>query len=432
MRLTDYNTSLSGMLAAQVGIQTTKQNLSNIHSPGYVRQVVNYSAIGGSQGYTPEQRIGYGVRTVSVDRVTDEVKTQQYNQQSSQVSYYSYMNSTLSQVETMVGSTNENSLSSLMDNFFNGFREVAKNPDQPNYYNTLIAETNKFTNQLNRLAKNFEQAESQVGTDALQHVKEFNRLQSSLAEANKKIGQAGEHAPNQLLDERDRIISEMSQYANVEVSYESTNPNIASVRIDGMLIVSGQDTNPLQVNTMNNNISVLISGKEMQFQGGTIQAAIDAKNTIAGYQDHLNKLMGSLKDKVNTVMNKDFFVGTNAKDMHLNPDFEKDISKMKISVDTANQLAGVGDMQYADGLTHKQSLDKMVVQVATDTNASGDYKTIHEDLLNGIEQEKTSLEGVNMDEEMVNLMTYQKYFVANSKAINTMNEVFDSLFSIIR
>ena len=43
-----------------------------------------------------------------------------------------------------------------------------------------------------------------------------------------------------------------------------------------------------------------------------------------------------------------------------------------------------------------------------------------------------SVEGVNMEEEMVNLMAFQKYFVANSKAINTMNEVFDSLFSIIR
>ena len=42
MRLSDYNTPLSGMLAAQMGLQTTKQNLSNIHTPGYVRQMVNY------------------------------------------------------------------------------------------------------------------------------------------------------------------------------------------------------------------------------------------------------------------------------------------------------------------------------------------------------------------------------------------------------
>lgn len=429
------------MLAAQLGLQTTNQNLSNIHTPGYVRQTVNYGSVGGRNGYTPEQQIGYGVKTISVDRVTDEVKTRQYNEQLSQLAYYSYVNSTLSQVETAVGSPNENSLSSLMDQFFNAFREVAKNPEQPNYYHTLIAETNKFTNQLNRLAKNFEQAELQTGTDATQHVNEFNRLARNLAEANRKIGQAGEHVPNQLLDERDQIITEMSQYANIEVSYESMNPNIASVRINGVLAVSGQnitgeggsqDSYPLQLISKNGALSVQISGTDIPLQGGAIQAAIDTKKTIAGYKDQLNDLMVSLKDKVNGITQKDFFVGDSAKNMKLNPDFETDVSKMYMSVDTANQLAGLGDQMYAGGLTYKQSLDKLIVQVATDTNASGAYKTIHEDLLNGIQQEKASLEGVNMDEEMVNLMAYQKYFVANSKAINTINEVFDSLFSIIR
>ena len=53
MRLSDYNTPLSGMLAAQMGLQTTKQNLSNIHTPGYVRQMVNYGSVGASNGHTP-------------------------------------------------------------------------------------------------------------------------------------------------------------------------------------------------------------------------------------------------------------------------------------------------------------------------------------------------------------------------------------------
>lgn len=56
MRLSDYNTPLSGLLAAQMGLQTTKQNLSNIHTHGYVRQMVNYGSAGASQGYSPEQK----------------------------------------------------------------------------------------------------------------------------------------------------------------------------------------------------------------------------------------------------------------------------------------------------------------------------------------------------------------------------------------
>ncbi|AXK17725.1 flagellar hook-associated protein FlgK [Bacillus sp. COPE52] len=432
MRLSDYNTPLSGMLAAQMGLQTTKQNLSNIHTPGYVRQMVNYGSVGASNGHTPEQRIGYGVQTLGVDRITDEVKTKQFNDQLSQLSYYNYMNSTLSRVESMVGTTGKNSLSSLMDGFFNAFREVAKNPEQPNYYDTLISETGKFTSQVNRLAKNLDTVEAQTTEDIEAHVNEFNRLAASLAEANKKIGQAGTQVPNQLLDERDRIVTEMSKYANIEVSYESMNPNIASVRMNGVLTVNGQDTYPLQLNKEKDPMSVEIYGSEISVTSGAIKSAIDTKVKIVEYKKNLEGLMSSVKNQVNTVMGKDFFVGDYAKDMKLNPEFAKDISKMKISAETANKLAAITDGDYKEGLSNKQALDQFIVGVASDKSAVNAYQKIHGDLLEGIQQEKMSVEGVNMEEEMVNLMAFQKYFVANSKAITTMNEVFDSLFSIIR
>ncbi|WP_336494799.1 flagellar hook-associated protein FlgK [Bacillus cereus] len=432
MRLSDYNTPLSGMLAAQMGLQTTKQNLSNIHTPGYVRQMVNYGSVGASNGHTPEQRIGYGVQTLGVDRITDEVKTKQFNDQLSQLSYYNYMNSTLSRVESMVGTTGKNSLSSLMDGFFNAFREVAKNPEQPNYYDTLISETGKFTSQVNRLAKNLDTVEAQTAEDIEAHVNEFNRLAASLAEANHKIGQAGTQVPNQLLDERDRIVTEMSKYANIEVSYESMNPNIASVRMSGILTVNGQDTYPLQLNKEKDPMSVEIYGSEISVTSGAIKSAIDTKAKIVDYKKNLEDLMSSVKNQVNTVMGKDFFVGDYAKDMKLNPEFQKDVSKMKMSAETANKLAAVTDGDYKEGLSYKQALDQFIVRVASDKSAVNGYQKIHGDLLEGIQQEKMSVEGVNMEEEMVNLMAFQKYFVANSKAITTMNEVFDSLFSIIR
>ena len=62
-----------------------------------------------------------------------------------------------------------------------------KNPDQSNYYDTLIAETGKFTSQVNKLAKNLDSVEAQTTEDIEAHVNEFNRLAASLAEANKKL-----------------------------------------------------------------------------------------------------------------------------------------------------------------------------------------------------------------------------------------------------
>ncbi|MNG13673.1 flagellar hook-associated protein FlgK [compost metagenome] len=56
---------------------------------------------------------------------------------------------------------------------------------------------------------------------------------------------------------------------------------------------------------------------------------------------------------------------------------------------------------------------------------------MHNDLLTSLQQNLASVEGVNMDEEMVNLMLYQNYFAANSKAIRTLDEMYDSLFALI-
>lgn len=118
--------------------------------------------------------------------------------------------------------------------------------------------------------------------------------------------------------------------------------------------------------------------------------------------------MSSVKNEVNTVMGKEFFVGDQAKDMKLNPEFAKDVSKMKISAETANKLAAITDGDYKEGLSYKQALDQFVVGIASDKSAVNAYQKIHGDLLEGIQEEKMGVEGVNMEEEMVNLMAFQK------------------------
>ena len=71
----------------------------------------------------------------------------------------------------------------------------------------------------------------------------------------------------------------MSKYANIEVSYESMNPNIVSVRMNGVLTVNGQDTYPLQLNKEKEPMSVEIYGSEIPLTSA-IQSAIDTKRRL--------------------------------------------------------------------------------------------------------------------------------------------------------
>ena len=193
----------------------------------------------------------------------------------------------------------------------------------------------------------------QTTADIEAHVDEFNRLAGSLAEANKKIGQAGTQVPNQLLDERDRIMTEMAKYADIEVSYESTNPNIASVRMNGILAVNGQDTYPLQLQKDKEPMSVQIYGTDIPLNGGAIQSAIDTKAKITSYKDNLNEFVNSLKTSKYSY-EKRFLCWRRCEKLEINPDFTKDISKMKISAETANRLAGITEEDFKHGLTYKK------------------------------------------------------------------------------
>ena len=69
-------------------------------------------------------------------------------------------------------------------------------------------------------------------------------------------------------------------------------------------------------------MSVEIYGSEISVTSGAIKSAIDTKAKIVEYKN-LEDLMSSMKNQVNTVMGKDFFVGDYAKDMKLNPEFQK-------------------------------------------------------------------------------------------------------------
>ena len=120
-------------------------------------------------------------------------------------------------------------------------------------------------------------------------------------------------------------------------------------------------------------MSVEIYGSEISVTSGAIKSAIDTKAKIVEYKN-LEDLMSSMKNQVNTVMGKDFFVGDYAKDMKLNPEFQKDVSKMKMSAETANKLAAVTDDDYKEGLSYKQALDQFIVRVASDKSAVNGYQ----------------------------------------------------------
>ncbi|MCI2497600.1 flagellar basal body protein, partial [Listeria monocytogenes] len=81
MRLSDFNTSLSGMSAAQIANMVAQQNISNMNTPGYIRQAVDQTAVYGDGGLLGGKQTGYGVKVTDIKRLTNTALTTQYNNQ---------------------------------------------------------------------------------------------------------------------------------------------------------------------------------------------------------------------------------------------------------------------------------------------------------------------------------------------------------------
>ncbi|MFC5772580.1 flagellar hook-associated protein FlgK [Ectobacillus antri] len=420
MKLSEYNTSLSGLMAAQLGISTTKQNITNLQSDHYVRQKVNMSALGA----VPDSP-GHGVKVLGIERVVDDIKTGQYNKQLSAVSYYEYMKTGLMNVESMFHASGDNGLSTRIDRFLQAWHEISKNPTQSTYYQTVVSEGVKFASELNRVATDLRTAKGQAQEDLQASVQTFNRIAGQLANINKRIADAST-VPNQLLNERDQLISELSTYAQVEIGYESLNPNIPTIRVGGMIVVSGTDAIPI---TLQNGI-VQLNDKPALLQGGRIKAAEELDKHTSAYLEELDTFSNNFTQKVNDIAGQVFFE-KNGNTLQINPTFVSNAFSLALSAEKAEQIAQLKNTTIPSGITYQKAMDQLSVKIATDTNTATSQHTIHEEVLQGIDKDKRSVEGVNLDEEMVNLMMYQNYFTANSKAIRVIDELYDTLFGIL-
>lgn len=97
----------------------------------------------------------------------------------------------------------------------------------------------------------------------------------------------------------------------------------------------------------------------------------------------------------------------------------------------AADIASLKTDKNIQGTTFPSFMDGIITEVATDASKSSATSTADTQALNSLSESKSSLEGVNIDEEMTNIMQYQSYYVANTKAMNTVNDMMKALLAML-
>lgn len=444
-----FNTSLSGLMTAQKGIQVSQMNVSNLNTEGYVRQRMELAENASAGGAGIEQKIGSGVVTENINRVTDIIMQNNYNAQNSTVGYYEEVESTLTEIETVMGEDSVGKLSTMMGDYFNSWEELSKFPEESSYRYALVGETTKLTQKINEMGKELGRVEQDVIDSTKVQVTEMNTILSGIAEVNKKINESGNYVSNALLNERDRLVNQLSSYAQIEVSFENSHPEAISIRSGGVYLLDNEKTYDIRLMNSNDEYYLSNGAARIDISAGKLKAKLDLVDKYIGnYSSQLNKFAAELIKQVNDIHKVgnsitgetgiDFFVGTGSKDIKINPVLDSDPSKIATSTvagvegntDTAKQIANVINQTVDLNMDFRNYVNSYSMGMAQDLNNVSNQVIVQNEVLVGIGERKASLEGVNLEEEMTNLLMYQKFFAANAKAIKTLEETLDTILDI--
>ncbi|MGP8476788.1 flagellar hook-associated protein FlgK [Burkholderia sp. PR2] len=216
MSNTLMNLGVSGLNAALWGLTTTGQNISNAATPGYSVERPVYAEASGqytSSGYMPQ-----GVNTVTVQRQYSQYLSDQLNSAQSQGGALSTWYSLVAQLNNYVGSPTAG-ISTAITGYFTGLQNVANSAADPSVRQTAISNAQILANQLNAAGQQYDALRQSVNTQLTSTVSQINTYTAQIANLNQQISAASSQGqpPNQLMDQRDLAVSNLSSLAGVQV-----------------------------------------------------------------------------------------------------------------------------------------------------------------------------------------------------------------------
>jgi len=446
------NTAMRALLAQQQAMDAVSHNVSNVNTPGYSRQRVMMTPVGSASG----TGVGGGVSFDGVQRVRDVFVDYQMRQQKQTAGEAQTRAESLHLVELALAEPSDNGLRAVMGQFFNSWRDLSNAPEDGAARSAVVQAGQTFALTAQRLSRGFNDLRGAANARLTDSVAEVNNVANQIALLNGKIASVratGDDAGD-LTDQRDLALDRLSELTNI--SYTEQENGTVDVILDGRSLVHGMasTTIALTPNIANDGYSDLTweqDGATLDVASGIIggllkQRDVDLPSRIADLDTLISRIItdvnaahaaGYAKDGVTTAA--PFFDGTDASDIEVvaaivaNPGLLAAATNAAAVGDGSNALA-IAALQSATNLgggseTYESFYGGLVSRIgvaAKDAEALAQVQALTVNHLNELRQ---SVAGVNVDEEMVNLVQFQRGYEAAARIIRAVDEMLDTLIN---
>lgn len=300
------------IMANTDAITTAGHNISNANTEGYSRQRVQIKEF--NPLYKPDLTrperpglIGQGVDVKSIERIRDEFLDTRIVAQANQESYWGTRSDYYTMLEQIYNEPYDISIRSNMDKFWEGWQELAMNPESQAARQAVVTRGETLTESINQRWESLDGIQKILDSDIQATVKQVNDLARQIAATNDQIVESrglGDN-PNDLLDRRDLLVDKLSQLVNI--TRDTRDPDEFMIHVDGQILVQGHISREFGLETRKDDTGLqkvvwADTGNDAIFKGGKLGALIELRDVdVRNEIQSLNTMTMNFSDLVNDV-----------------------------------------------------------------------------------------------------------------------------------
>ncbi|HWS62515.1 MAG TPA: flagellar hook-associated protein FlgK [Steroidobacteraceae bacterium] len=307
-----FGISVGALQAFQSALNVTSNNIANANTPGYAKESVELTAA--KPQSNGNVTIGSGVTVSGISRSFSQATANQLNASQSALGQLNALQSYSSQIDNLVGTT-AGGLSTALQNFYGAWSDVANSPASTATRQALLGKAQSVAASLQSNSTQLDALNGDINARITSDVQQINTLATSISKLNTQIvvstAQAGGQAPNELIDQRDQLVSNLSKLTGISTTLDTNGalnvfvgngqPLVLQGNTTSLTTVANQfDASQLEISTSTSNGNVISSTITSGELGGLLAARSQVVNPT---KNQLGQIATALNQTVNQQQN---------------------------------------------------------------------------------------------------------------------------------
>lgn len=459
-----FNTAVKGLLASQKSLYIMNHNINNMNTKGYSRQE------GAQRATTPYDLpgvgfLGTGTEIYEVNRVRDSYIDFKYWNENAPKGEWTIKKDTLLELEKLFGEPSKSSFRQYLDDLYVALDNMSKNPGNFSFREPVKENALAFTKHINETALRLEELRKETGFAIDTTVRRINGIATQIVSLNRQIysNELSGRKANDLRDQRDLLVDELSQMVNVKV--DESKDGKFRISISGITVVDHLNTSEIKVNKDENSKEISLkweNGSKVDLKSGELKGLLelydgDGKDNsyrgIPYYQRKLNEFAEGFAQRFNEQHQAGYKLeGGNGGDFFYISDPNNSAATIRLHddiLDNLKNIAAAGNGSgaaednenilaliklrdsntfFREGLsqgTPDDFIKSIISNLAVDSMQGQRMYASQDLILKNIQSKRDSISGVSYDEEMADMVRFQHTYIASARMITTMDTIMD-------